>query len=90
MNFNTSKALNKVWVLSTTWTDCPEEVKDVVRGMWRERELGNDHYVIFTSIDSLKEEIDFEESKENLQIIVDYLESKGVGPEEEVIIHYWW
>lgn len=45
-----SPALTKIWVLQTTWTDLSIELQDIVGGIWRNAELGNDHYICKTSI----------------------------------------
>lgn len=48
-------ALKKQWVLDAQWTDCPEEVKQVVQDLWRLCVLGNDNYMLRRSVDNLFE-----------------------------------
>lgn len=48
-------ALTKIWVLQTTWTDLSVELQEIVSGLWRNRELGNDNYIYKTSCADLAE-----------------------------------
>jgi hypothetical protein len=43
-------ALKKQWVLDAQWTDCPKEVEQTVKDLWRMMELGNDNYMLRRSI----------------------------------------
>jgi hypothetical protein len=53
-----TKCVRKITYMDVQWSDCPLEVKEVVKLMWRRNELGNDHYIINTSIEGLLEDID--------------------------------
>lgn len=48
-------ALSKIWVLQTTWTDLSVELQEIVSGLWRTFERGNDYYIIKTSVADLAE-----------------------------------
>lgn len=47
--------VRKITVLDAQWSACPVEVEYQVKLLWRYYELGNDHYVLKTSIDDLTE-----------------------------------
>ena len=51
-------ALKKQWVLDAQWTDCPVDVEEVIKNLWRTYELGNDHYMLRISIKDLQEKED--------------------------------
>jgi len=48
-------ALQKEWVLRSTWTDCPVEIQEIIGRLWSMRDLGNDNYVYKTTIEDLEE-----------------------------------
>lgn len=50
MGHGNSPALSKIWVLQTTWTDLSVELQDIVHALWQANELGNDNYILKTSI----------------------------------------
>lgn len=97
-------ALTKQWVLDAQWTDCPLDVEQVVKDLWRYHELGNDKYMLRASIDSLRELVTageevnkFDEVKREwgytplvVQPLIDYLIEKGIPEDEVIIIHWWW
>jgi hypothetical protein len=62
------------------WSNCPVEVETEVKKMWRDWELGNDHYII-------KWDWDLEE---DYPIVSEFLKSKGLTEKDEIIIHWWW
>lgn len=91
-------ALSKRWFLDVQWSDCPPDVEQVVRKLWRLRELGN---VLIESPQGLLD-LDGTECEDwsaeqkkwlkepiNTKPLVDYLENRGVGPHESVVIHWW-
>jgi hypothetical protein len=55
-------ALKQQWVLDAQWTDCPEDVENDVKKLWRFHDLGNDNYMLRLSIRDL-EEINLEDNK---------------------------
>ena len=75
-------SVQKVWFFDVQWSDCPEEVEKEVRHMWRDYELGNDHFMV-------KRELD-EELFEAYPMIYMWLKHKGVQEGEQAIIHWWW
>ena len=96
------KGLRKINFLDVQWSTCPVEVENQVKELWGDYELGNDHYIIKTSINELKEiagDIEYEEVdiyEEPIKFtetsaIVQYLQEQGItDEEEEIIIHWWW
>lgn len=48
-------ALRATKVLHAQWSDMPEKAVNVVKSIWRLRELGNDHYYYNTCISELEE-----------------------------------
>lgn len=104
-----SPALQRKLVLDAQWTDCPIEIENEVKKLWRFHELGNDNYILRYSINNLLEfnDQDFEveewfwgETEEEkkgwvkvplkIKALIDYLRSKDIPDDEEVIIHWWW
>lgn len=87
-------------VIEAQWTDCPKEVEDVVRKLWRFNELGNNNYFLSESIFSLLElwtagyrvDFDYEDRDIDTRPLIAYiLESfPDIEPEDEVWIHWWW
>lgn len=99
---DTDKGLRKAWFLDAQWSTCPVEVESQVKDLWRCYELGNDRYILKTSIDELlnmvdegatvKKFVDGKWTKVPLQVdyIVDYIQQHGIAEDEQVIIHWWW
>lgn len=95
-------ALKKQWVLDAQWTDCPPEVEEVVRALWRAYELGNDNYMLRLTVDQFEqfEEEGFEtevwedtkwiKKPISLKPLIDYIRDAGIPDDEQVIIHWWW
>lgn len=83
---DTKEALRKVWFLDAQWSNCPVEVEDDVKALWTERELGNDNYVYFTTLEDLRE------LGKELEIphIIKYLEDKNIPEKDKLVIHWWW
>lgn len=73
------ECIQTVTVFEVQWSNCPVEVQDEVRELWRDREYGNDHY--YAKWDSDGELCD------RYPIIAEYLKSKGVT---NCLIHWWW
>lgn len=65
-------------IFEVQWTNCPVEVAEEVKKLWRDNEFGNDHY--YASWNS-------EEMSEDYPIITEFLKSQGVT---KCLIHYWW
>lgn len=101
---NPSPGISKVWFLDAQWSTCPIEVEEQVKDLWRWNELGNDNYIIKTSIEelvNLQEENQLVETwiqekgewgKKSLKTdwIVKYLTEQGIPMKDTVIIHWWW
>lgn len=51
---NDSKSVKSVLVFDVQWSDCPVEVEDQVKDLWRLFELGNDNYIFKTEITELE------------------------------------
>lgn len=69
-------------IFDVQWSNCPVEVQDDVRSLWRNRDLGNDdHYVRYDkrAVDNGEWDLYPE--------IVHYLNSRGVTT---CLIHWWW
>ena len=80
--------LRKVWFMDVQWSTCPIEVYDEVRDLWGLWGLGNDNYIIKTSLEDLEEL--GEEGKLSTVAIRQYIIENGVSEDEAVIIHWWW
>jgi len=50
---DTPQAVRKQWVLDAQWTNCPREVEDQVKDLWRYHNLGNDNYILKYSVEDL-------------------------------------
>lgn len=84
---NDRRGVHHVVMLDAQWSTCPVEVEQQVKDLWRAYELGNDHYIIKTSINDLLEVHSVEHPND---LIVQYLRENNVGEDEQVIIHWWW
>lgn len=80
---DTDKGFRKVWLLDAQWSDCPIEVENEVKKMWKSYDLGNDNYVIKTDIDTLQE---------NNTLVAQYVKEQApeIAGEELILIHWWW
>lgn len=103
---DTEAGLRKVWFLDAQWSTCPIEVENQVKDLWRIEELGNDKYLIKTSIERLVEqeieEYDVEQwdneaskwkkVKLKTNAIVQWIREQAPEMKEDelVIIHWWW
>ena len=65
-------------IFEVQWSDCPVEVAEEVKKLWRNRNLGNDYY--YCNWEMIEDE-------EQYPIIAEYLKSKNVT---DCLIHYWW
>lgn len=89
-------------VLEVQWSNCPVEVYDAVKELWKDYELGNDtHYYSWSHDDifgdgtpdpdhagKTKEELDEFFGIQPYHYIIDkYLISRGV---KTCLIHWWW
>lgn len=75
-------SVSKVWYFDAQWSDCPDEVEAEVQQIWKDYDLGNDHYMFKTTLD--------EGLFESYPRVYFWLEYKGVQKGEEVIVHWWW
>lgn len=84
--------MKKVWFLDAQTLlshsdDEESKVKDEIRKLWSDFELGNDHYMIDISINGILE--GYPEGVTSTPLI-DYLRKQGLTDDEQVILHYWW
>lgn len=79
---DTNNSVYSIKFFDVTWTDTPEYVKEEVRQLWSDYELGNDRYIYKTQLD--------EELFESYPRIYLWLQHKDVQPNEKIIIHWWW
>jgi hypothetical protein len=61
------------------WSNCPVEVEDEVKRLWRDYELGNDNYFFKWG--------ECDEEEDTYPIIAKYLKSRGIT---KCHIHWWW
>ncbi len=103
---DTEAGLRKVWFLDAQWSTCPIEVENQVKDLWRLLSLGNDHYMIKTSLEDLTEyeEDDVEvEAWDDAQskwstkrlrtnAILQWLREQApdIKDDEQIVIHWWW
>lgn len=82
----TLPAFRSVWILDAQWTRCPVEVEAQVKALWREQELGNDVYIIKTSMRELRA------MKAKANLIVRYIREVNpmIDQDALIIIHWWW
>ncbi len=96
----------KVWFLDAQWSTCPVEVEGQVKDLWRLNGLGNDRYVLRTSItDLLEYEIDkcdveqwdsanikWQKVKLKTNAIVQWIKEQApeIKDDELILIHWWW
>lgn len=97
-----SPALKQVWFFDAQWTDCPVEVENEIKALWRIYELGNDNFILKRSINDLRVMLSegctmevWENSKWKtkplvLDYLLDYLSSKNIPDDEQIIFHWWW
>lgn len=76
-NSNPPSCIETITVFNVQWTDCPVEVEDEVREIWKHNMLGND-----TSIYKWDEN-----DITRWPIVAEYLKEKGV---DKCWIHWWW
>lgn len=79
-------AISQVTVFNAQWTDCPVEVENEVKRLWRDNELRNDvcyyHWTAEDQVDGGRSH-----DAETYPLIAEYLASKGVT---DCLIHWWW
>lgn len=54
MTFRNRPAMSQRWFFDVQWSNCPEDVEQIVEDLWRYHELGNDNYILKRSIQDLK------------------------------------
>lgn len=85
---NTRPCVRSQKVMDVTWSDCPEEINNIVRDMWIRAELGNDNYVLkIKDWEDLEYDIPDQAKRERFK---EYLTSEGIKDGESVWIHWWW
>ena len=72
--------LRKQLVLDVQWSNCPIEVVDEVKDIWKNNCYGNDNFIHKYKI----------KSHDQYHHLNRYLSKKGVGDDEVVWIHWWW
>lgn len=98
---NVKRGLRLAWFLDAQWSDCPQEVYEAVREMWKWWEYGNDHYAEFTSIATLMDSylsyceddlIKHSQIAKHLLTIIRYIVAKApdIDADDDVIIRFWW
>lgn len=75
-------SVRKMTILDVQWSDCPVEVEEEVKSLWKFLELRNDYCVVKVNVD--------EELLESYPLTYKWLVYKGVEDGEEVWIHWWW
>jgi hypothetical protein len=80
--------IQQVTVFEVQWSNCPVEVCEEVRELWKEYGYGNDHYYHWwDDSESERDENGVSEASECYPIIADYLRSRNVT---KCLIHWWW
>lgn len=100
-----TKGLREVKWLDAQWSDCPIEVENAVKRMWRWFELGNDDCFFRISLKDIKsyleediEEVDQRIDGEWVKVplnplpIAQYILSvyPDIDEDEQVYVHWWW
>ncbi|WAX21929.1 hypothetical protein [Stenotrophomonas phage RAS14] len=75
----------EVFYLDAQWSTCPIEVEDEVRKMWDEYELGNDCYIIHSSLEKLVKQDKYHAT---IQYITE--QKPDIDPKALILIHWWW
>ncbi len=70
--------IKQVTVFEVQWTNCPVEVKEEVKRLWKNCEFGNDYF--YYNWEAI-------EDSDSYPLIHEYLSSRGVT---ECLIHWWW
>jgi hypothetical protein len=97
-------AISQVTVFNAQWTDCPVEVEAEIRKLWRNFELGNDHYYFNWCREEVwgceaTGEMGEDEDGEEVEVTIDktLAELYPVIDEylmsqgvEKCLIHWWW
>lgn len=82
------KCVRTVKLIDVQWSDCPVEIEDIVRDLWQDYELNNDHCIIkLSGIDDVEEVI---QDPAKAALFKQYLKSQGVVKNELCLIHWWW
>lgn len=79
---NVSPGLKKVWFLDAQWSTCPIEVYNEVRELWKQYDLGNDHYMLKLAVEDME--------PEELPYLIQYIREHNIPDYEQVVIHWWW
>ena len=75
------ECIRDVKFFDVQWSNCPVEIEDEVIKMWRDWELGNDHYIVKWEWDDISDDY---------PLVTEFLKSKGLTEKDIVIIHWWW
>lgn len=76
-----NECIQDVKFFNVQWSNCPVEIEDEVKKMWRNWGLGNDHYFI---------KWEWDDMVHDWPIITEFLKSKGLTEKDTIIIHWWW
>lgn len=82
-------AIKRPLFLDVQWTDCPVEVEREVIALWRECGLGNDDFIIKTTMEDLQEWEKEGTATANIQRLIKE-KAPEVTDDELIIIHWWW
>jgi hypothetical protein len=97
MVYKDNPAITSVFIVEAQWSDIPEDVYEEIRDLWYANEYGNDHYYYswisedFATAedDDWAEEVGIEDEY-RYKKIAKYLRDNGLGPNDKILIHYWW
>lgn len=70
--------IQQVTLFDVQWSSCPVEVELEVEKLWRNYDLGNDHYYV---------KWESEDMADSYPVIDIYLKSRNI---EKCLIHWWW
>lgn len=79
-------AIQATTIFEAQWSDCPVEVEEEVKQLWRDNELGNDTCYYNWNIEN-ENESDGADGKIKYPLIRAYLKSKKI---KKCLIHWWW
>ena len=81
------KAIQQKTIFYVQWTDCPVEVENEVKKLWRDNELNNNDYFDWDATD---DDDDNDEEKtliERYPVIHQYLIQHNI---QNCLINWWW
>lgn len=75
-----NKCFSSTFVLDVQ-SGCPKEVKDEIRKLWADYQLGNDYYYLPI------EDIDYEEYEDRCPNLIALLRGNNIN---KCLLHFWW